>query len=122
MPLAFASARSVQPTRSSVAQPARSSTLLTSFSPSFTSIGVVRPSISLRSSATPRGLAAFVEFRLDARQMPLRARLNFGGGVGVEPFDPGQFVRLDERQLLDRAEPFGSQQLGDGLVDVERGS
>src|SRR6266436_6564535 len=47
------SLRSVQPTRSSVAQPARSSTVLISFSPNFTSIFEVTPGTVFKASSTP---------------------------------------------------------------------
>src|ERR1700738_5198595 len=53
------SLRSVQPTRSSVAQPARSSTVLMSFSPNFTNIFEVTPGTVFRASSTPSSLRLF---------------------------------------------------------------
>ncbi len=53
------SLRSVQPTRSSVAQPARSSTDLMSFSPNLTSIFEVTPGTVFKASSTPSSLRLF---------------------------------------------------------------
>src|SRR5258707_946644 len=53
------SLRSVQPTRSSVAQPARSSTVLMSFSPNLTSIFEVTPGTVFKASSTPSSLRLF---------------------------------------------------------------
>src|SRR5262249_19246017 len=65
-------------------------------------------------------LALGVKLGLDLFEMLASASLNFGGGVLVEAFDRCDLRRLDEGNLLDRAEAFRSEQLGNDLVDVER--
>ena len=74
----------------------------------------------MRSSETPERLALLVELGFDPGKMALRARLDFGGGFGVEAFDRRELARLDIGDLLDRAETLGGQELGHRLVDVER--
>ena len=48
------------------------------------------------------------------------ALLQLGGDLLVEPLDPGQILDRDIGDLLERAEPFRDQQMGDDVVDVER--
>ena len=114
------SLRSVQPVRSSVAQPARSSTVLTPFSPKATSILVVTPGTSLNSSSTPSStrLASSSAFLLV--DIFLGALLQFARSVVVEALDSGKFLLIDQRQLLDRAEAFRGEQLPDDFVEIER--
>ena len=70
---------SVQPQRSSVAQPARSSIVLMPCSPNATSINAVSPGMSLSSSATPSS------FRLASKLASIcSAKRAFGsGGAGL---------------------------------------
>ena len=103
-----------------MAQPARSSTVFTSFSPSLTSIAVVTPSISLQLVGDAERLAALVELGLDPRQIVLGAGLDLRRGVLVEALDRREFGELDIGEFLDRAEAFRGEQLADDLVDVER--
>ena len=103
-----------------MAQSARSSSVLTPFSPSATIIAVVTPSTSATSSATPssRRLASR-SASCFSRYSRARVWISFGG-VLVEAFDVGDLGQVDVGDLLDRGEAFGDQQLGDDLVDVER--
>ena len=80
---------------------------------------MVRPEISLRSSDDPQRFALLVELGFDAGEVPLRARLDFGGRVGVEALDRSQFGQVDEGDFVDRAEAFRCKKLGDRLVDVK---
>ena len=48
------------------------------------------------------------------------ALLKLGGDLLVETLDPGQILEHDIGDLLERAEPFRDQQMGDHVVDVER--
>ncbi len=103
-----------------MAQPARSSIVLTSFSPSFTSIGSVTPSIVCSSSCDAELDALGVLLRLDLGEVVARARLDLLGGVLVEALDGGELVRLDEGEFLHRAKALGGEQLAHHLVEVER--
>ena len=44
----------------------------------------------------------------------------FLGDLLVETFDLGQFFDRDEGDVLDGGEPFGDQQVGDHVIDVQR--
>ena len=57
-------------------------------------------------------LALLIELRLDPGKVGLRARLDFGRGLGVEAFDHRELARLDIGDFLDGAEAFGSKQAG----------
>ena len=114
------SLRSVQPTRSSVAQPARSSTVLMPALPSATSILVVTPGTSLHGVLDAERLPLGVELGLDAGEIVAGAGLQLGRGLLVEALDAGEFLDRDVGQFLDRVEAFGRQELADHLVDVER--
>ena len=103
-----------------MAQPARSSIVFTSFSPSATSIGVVMPSISRSSSCDAQFGAAVVVLLLDPGEVVLGAGLDLGAGLLVEPLDRGQLLDVDVGDLLDVAEAFRGEQLADRLVHVER--
>ena len=68
--------------------------VFTPFSPSATRIGVVMPSISFSSSATPSSLPARVLLRLDAGKIVLRAISGFPGAVSlVEALDRDELGR-----------------------------
>ena len=81
---------------------------------------MVTPVDLLEVVRDPKRLALVVEFGLDPGEMSLRARLDFGRGVGVEAFDRRKLARFDIGDFVDRAEAFRREELGDRLVDVER--
>ena len=64
--------------------------------------------------------ALLVHFSFQALQIFAGALLDFLGGFFVETVDGGDFVEFDISQLLDGGKAFGSQNLADHLVDIER--
>jgi hypothetical protein len=90
-----------------------------SFSPKATSIGVVTPSTSLSSSATPSSWRRPSCSAFDAGEVFLGAGLDLGRGVLVEALDVGDFLGLHIGEFLDRAEAFGREELAHHLVHVE---
>src|SRR5262249_29700897 len=49
-----------------------------------------------------------------------RAVLQFLRGLIVKAFDAGELFLVDKRQLLDRGEAFGGEQLRNDFIDIER--
>src|SRR6185312_5234391 len=64
-------------------------------------------------------LALGVELRLLLREVFARALLQLARRVLVEAFDRGDFLFVDEREFLDRAETFRGKQLADHFVEIE---
>src|SRR5579884_1206371 len=61
-----------------------------------------------------------IEFRLLPIEIFAGAILQFARRVEIKPLDAGNFLLVHQRQLFDRAEAFGGQQLPDHLVEIER--
>jgi hypothetical protein len=116
----FSVGRSVQPTRSSVAQPARSSSVANLV---FSERDHHRrrhagntAQIVMNAKLAP----ALIALLLEPLQMLAGTRLNFFCRVLVEAFDAGDFAQLDVGHFLNRREAFGREKLGNDFVNVER--
>src|SRR4029450_10903469 len=65
-------------------------------------------------------LRPFVELGFLRGDVFTRTFLKLTRSVFVEAFDGGDLLLINHRQLLDRAEAFGSKKLSDHLVQIER--
>ena len=68
----------------------------------------------------PELLVALLVFAVAALERVARPFLQFGGDLDVEALDLREVLDRDVGHFLERAEPFGHQQMGDDVVDVER--